>query len=227
MSEPGWAGWLAEHREQETASERAWRQARQAEQRDNRAAELEQAERAAALQERHELLQVAAVHAGLAGRSAADVFADAGRQGDEDALYSEAQRTIERIDRRRARRQQEMAERAQQMAEVTGLASRSATGDADLLSEAKQLHRQFVATTRAMQAEAATATPRQERRPFASRGAGQAIRSESCIHCISQGASDEESWLLHSDPELNVPVTPPGQAAQPVQAERHVPMIYR
>jgi hypothetical protein len=47
------------------------------------------------------------------------------------------------------------------------------------------------------------------RRPFASRGA--AARSEYCVHCTDAGVSDETSYLLHSDPELNVPVTAPDQ----------------
>jgi hypothetical protein len=53
-----------------------------------------------------------------------------------------------------------------------------------------------------------------ERRPFARRGA--AVRSEMCVHCTDQGVDDETSYLLHSDPELNVPVTPPPAQPAPV-----------
>ena len=60
------------------------------------------------------------------------------------------------------------------------------------------------------------------RRPFASRsrGAGQVVRSENCAWCMEQGASDREAFLLHSDPEFSVPVTPPGQDPQAAQAEQ-------
>jgi hypothetical protein len=59
-----------------------------------------------------------------------------------------------------------------------------------------------------------SARPRQQAsRPFASRGA-VIRRSEQCVWCVEQNVSDHESYLLHSDPEFNVPVTTPGQAAQ-------------
>jgi hypothetical protein len=35
-------------------------------------------------------------------------------------------------------------------------------------------------------------------------------RSESCVWCTQENLSDEQSYLLHSDPQWNVPVTPPG-----------------
>lgn len=231
MSEPGWAAFLGEHRADETPSERASRLARQAAQRDDREAELAEAERAAALQERHELQQVAAMHAGVAGRSAADVFADAGRLGDEDALYADAQKTIARIDRNRARRQQEMAERARQMAEVTSLASRSATitGGEDMLAGAKQAHAEYVRASRAAWSAATAGTPRREPRPFASRG-GELVRSElECVHCVQNNVSHEASVLLHSDPEFAVPVTTAEdlRAEQEQHAERRAPGRYR
>ena len=34
------------------------------------------------------------------------------------------------------------------------------------------------------------------------------------MHCTDQGVSDQDSYLLHSDPELNVPVTLPGTQAE-------------
>jgi hypothetical protein len=42
-------------------------------------------------------------------------------------------------------------------------------------------------------------------------------RSEQCLWCIEQNVSDEEAVLLHHDPELAVPVTPPGQQPEPAQ----------
>lgn len=226
----GWAAFIAENAEQESPAERAVRLARLADQRDDREAERAEGERAAAVAERHELMQLAALQAGVAGRSAGDVFADAGRQGDEDAAYGEALKTIERIDKRRAQRQRDMADQAQRMAEVTGLAARSATtvtGGSDLLAEAKQLHRAFVETTRAKMRDAAAGAPRQERHPFVSRSrGGVAVRSEHCQWCIDANATDEEAFLLHSDPQRPLPVTPPGQSEQAAKAERRTPMIY-
>jgi hypothetical protein len=46
-----------------------------------------------------------------------------------------------------------------------------------------------------------------------SRGA-EVARSEFCVYCTEAGVDDETSYLLHSDPELNCPVTSPEQAAQ-------------
>lgn len=212
MSDQGWAGFLGNHRGEETPVERSSRLARQAAEQQDRRELADEAERTAALQERHELMELAALQAGMAGRTAGDVFADAMRLGDEDAEYSEAQRTIARIDKRRANRQRDMADQAQRMAEVTGLATRSAptiTGGEDLLAPAKAVHREFVQATRAAQTAAAAGAPR-ARRPKGevsrSRG-GEAIRSENCILCLEQGASDEEAFLLHNDPVTGIPVT--------------------
>jgi hypothetical protein len=59
-----------------------------------------------------------------------------------------------------------------------------------------------------------------ERRPFGSASRGVVARSEQCVHCTEQGVSDEMSYLLHSDPELNVPVTPPVTQAAQAEADR-------
>jgi hypothetical protein len=74
----------------------------------------------------------------------------------------------------------------------------------------------FAQATRAMLA--GTLAPRAPRPKGVSRG-GVAVRSESCVHCIDQGVDDETSYLLHSDPEFNVPVTSPEQAARADRAE--------
>ena len=86
------------------------------------------------------------------------------------------------------------------------------TRDLDPVEQAsRHAHDVFAETTRAMMAGERPVPS--ERRPFVSRG-DAAVRSESCIHCVDQGVDDETSYLLHSDPELNVPVTPPGAQAQ-------------
>jgi hypothetical protein len=66
---------------------------------------------------------------------------------------------------------------------------------------------------------------RPQARPRFARG-GAAVRSESCIHCIDQGVDDETSYLLHSDPELSVPVTAPGAQAAQAQANRLMALGY-
>lgn len=89
---------------------------------------------------------------------------------------------------------------------------------ADLLGPAKQALAEQRAEERVerMLAEVRARPARPAGRPKAevsrSRGA-EVHRSEYCIHCIDQGVTDEESYLLHSDPELNVPVVPPDRAA--------------
>jgi hypothetical protein len=64
-----------------------------------------------------------------------------------------------------------------------------------------------------MLAERSARPRRQAPRPFAS-VSRTTVRSEQCVWCVEQNVSDHDSYLLHSDPEFNVPVTTPGQAAQ-------------
>jgi hypothetical protein len=231
MSE-GWAAFIADHHGEETGAERAVRLAREAEHRDDRQAERTEAERRAAADERRELMEVAALRSGIAARSVADVFADAGRLGDEDAEYNEALRTIERIDRRRTARQRDQLARAERMAEVGQLASRSATitGGPDLLAPAREAHRQFVAATRSKMAQAVGA-PR-SRVPFGS--AGDARRSEpvTCPMCLKYGATAAQSFLIHQDPSPEpVPAVPSEDEREWLDsrqgAERRTPMIYQ
>jgi hypothetical protein len=219
MSETGWAAFLGNHIAEESPLERSSRLARQAAEQQDRAELADEAERTAAVQERHELMELAALQAGMAGRSAEDVFRDAGRLGDEDAEYSEAQRTIARIDKRRETRRQQMADQAQRMTEITGLASRSATvtGGPDLLAEAKQAHREFAAATRAKLSAAVTGTPRQ---PRPKEHGGRAVRSElECWYCVENNVDHDTSTLLHLDPRLRVPITTLEQAIAAEQAE--------
>jgi hypothetical protein len=194
----GWAAWLSDHHEDESAAARSVRLARQAESRDDRRAERTESERLAALAERREVLEVAALQAGMVARTTNDIFTDAMRLGDEDAKYNEALEVIRRIDRKREARQREQAARAQLMTEVGQLASRSAP---DLLAPAKAMlagHREYVTASRSKMREAAAGTPRQPR-PFA--GPGNAARSEvTCEMCKKYGATAEQSFLIHSDP---------------------------
>jgi hypothetical protein len=94
-------------------------------------------------------------------------------------------------------------------------ARRSSTPD--LLAPAKQaLAEQRVERMLAERSNRATRQVR-SRRPFV----GGVSRSESCQWCIDQDVSDHDSYLLHSDPEFDVPVTTPEQAQQQAEhAER-------
>jgi hypothetical protein len=110
---------------------------------------------------------------------------------------------------------------AQRLAAVNDSVSRSVTvtGGPDLLAPAKAAHAEYVAASRAAWSAATSGTPR-ERRPFARRGAGHAVRSEHCTWCTEFSLTDQESYLLHSDPELAVPVTPPGTVPEAEQARQ-------
>ena len=73
---------------------------------------------------------------------------------------------------------------------------------------------------------AAAPASRPERRPFVSRGR-DAVRSEDlCVWCNGEDLDPERRFLLHHDPELNVPVTTAEQLKQlehAEQAARHDP----
>jgi hypothetical protein len=70
-------------------------------------------------------------------------------------------------------------------------------------------------------------------REIARGGGAAAHRSHFCQNCIDNNVSDEESYLLHSDPEFAVPLAPPEQPRQETEADRRaragrrVPMISR
>jgi hypothetical protein len=114
-----------------------------------------------------------------------------------------------------------------QIGEASELIAPAAQRDADPYEAAsRHAHDVFVEVTRARMAEleAGRPAPRPERRPFAGRGS-VAVRSEYCVHCTANNVSDEQSYLLHSDPEFNVPVTTAEQLEreQAEQAARHDP----
>jgi hypothetical protein len=124
---------------------------------------------------------------------------------------AELQAKLEKAIRKRDSARQNAEFCATRMQAATDCATRSATvtGGPDLLAPAKQAHREYVQASRAAWKQAQTGVAP---RPFARRGV--AARSEYCVHCAEQGVDDQTSYLLHSDPELNVPVTPPGMQAE-------------
>lgn len=97
--------------------------------------------------------------------------------------------------------------------------------DADPFEAAsRRAHQAFIEATRARMAAAESGypAPRAGRRPFGYASRGDVARSESCVHCTEAGLSDEVSYLLHSDPELAVPVTTAADlagAAEPTDAD--------
>ena len=95
--------------------------------------------------------------------------------------------------------------------EVRTAVARRSSVEGDLLAPAKQaLAEERV--ERMLAAAAARPAGRPKAEVSRSRGA-VAHRSEHCVWCTEQNVSDEDSYLLHSDPELAVPVTTPEQAA--------------
>lgn len=225
MSE-GWAEVVAEHHVEESAVQRSARLARQAAEREDREAAQAEIDRAAAIEDERDRRLFQYQQLGIGGRSVDDLAADATRAAEEDDAYTNALATIEKIDRRRASRAQAQRFQAEQMEAV----SRSAVPADPLAAAQRRAHEAFRATTRARMNEAVTGQPVSRPKDVV-RSRGAAVRSESCVHCIDQGVSDETSYLLHSDPELNVPVTAPGQlpGAEPTHRSGtgHGPMIYR
>jgi hypothetical protein len=93
-----------------------------------------------------------------------------------------------------------------------------------LEAAASRAHAAFAEVTRARIAELGTTrlASRPAPRPkeaSRSRG-GVAVRSEHCVYCTQEGLDDSTSYLIHSDPDYNLPVTTPEQAALAAQYEQ-------
>jgi hypothetical protein len=97
----------------------------------------------------------------------------------------------------------------------TAVARRSSQPD-DLLAPAKQA----LAEARVERMLAAVQARPAGRPKEVSRSRGVAVRSEHCHWCTEQGATDEQAFLIHNDPEHPLPVTSPEQWAQMQQAEQ-------
>ena len=135
-----------------------------------------------------------------------------------------------------AGREQQLERRAEglrrQMADASAMISPPQARQPDPLeASSRNAQRLLAEVTRARMTGAADGTPRRERRPFDGAG-NDAVRSESCTWCTEFGVTDEQSFLVHSDPEHPLPVTAPGtvpraeqvrqvRAEQAAQAERH------
>jgi hypothetical protein len=213
MSE-GWAAFIGEQAVEETPAQKMSRQARQTSERQDRGAAAAEAERAVQLEENRDQRLLAFHQLGIAGRSQADIFSEAGRLGDEDSEYEAARAVMEKIDRRRASRAEVRRYEAEQLA----MASRAASSDDPYEAATRRAHRAFAEHTRALVAEVAAGTPRREPRPKG-RG-GNVVRSElECWWCVSNNVSHEESTLLHLDPQSRVPITTIDQAIAEERAE--------
>jgi hypothetical protein len=172
---------------------------------------------AAALAERNEQLALANAMAGnpLAELSRAQSATAAARDvvRDLEARLSEAREVLSRAEGN-------MAAWSGQVEELQANVARRSSAEIDVLAPAKAAHMEFVSATRAAIAAMEAGKPRQvTRHPFVSRG--NAVRSECCTWCTKFEVPDEHSFLLHSDPEKRVPVTPPGTVPQAEQ-ERQV-----
>ena len=101
--------------------------------------------------------------------------------------------TAERLERRCQSLQR-------QIADATAIISPQRQPDLDPVEAAsRRAHETFRQVTRQRMAEAEAGRPYRARRPFG--GRGLAVRSEvTCAECIQAGATDEESFLIHSDP---------------------------
>jgi hypothetical protein len=165
----GWAGWLAERHVEETPAQQMSRQGWQGLARQDRAEAAADAERAAEAGEARDARLMAFRAAGVVAHSPGDVFTRGAALGDEDAAYQDAKATMEKIERRRERRD---AVARDEMAAL----SRSAPPGDSLEEASRRAHRAFREHTRAMMAEA-TVAPRSEPRPF-SPSAGAAADAE-------------------------------------------------
>jgi hypothetical protein len=121
--------------------------------------------------------------------------------------YDDRCRDLEaRLEKERARRDRASsniefwAHRAEQARE---LVTRSAPADpvAAAMRHARETHREFARNTRAALSDAATG---KQRRPF-----GDVSRGEHfCAECVKQGATADESFLIHADPDSALTVDP-------------------
>jgi hypothetical protein len=101
-----------------------------------------------------------------------------------------------------------------QLADATAvIAPRQEPAD-PVAAASRRAHDAFVEATRAKMAAAEAGRPAP--RPFGSisRGGAAAVRSEHCVFCTAEGLDDETAFLLHSDPELDCPATPPEHVTQ-------------
>jgi hypothetical protein len=172
-TQPSTAAWLDAQRAQRVAESPAQLLARQAELEKQRE-ETAKIEAELTAQDTADKRALAFRAAGLtAGRTVSESLAEAARVGDEDQEYDNARATIERIEKRRARR----AEVARDQMERLAIARSAAPSETDLLGPAKATlreHAEFVARSRA--AWAAASAPREPRPP--SGGPGSVVRSE-------------------------------------------------
>jgi len=196
MAEVGWtaAEYLAAHHYDETPLEQSARLARQAEDRQAKADARAAVERAARMDDEREARLFRYSQLGIGGRSMADMAEQAARAADEDDRYQEALKTIQRVERRRARDAEVMRSQGEQLAAI----ARSQTPSDPLEAASARARRALESVVRGddvlRRARAAQAS-----RPFG--GGGSVVRSDvtTCKDCIAVGATAEQSFLIHSD----------------------------
>jgi hypothetical protein len=187
----------------------AWRQAEA----DDRAAKVAEARQAAGREEARDQQMVAYR---LAGVQPGAAIARAQAIMDLETEIATRQAEIDKLTRRRER----LVAEGQDQAEAVSRAATMVHGPVSASGVEG-------AVQRARQALAEEASWRKAERAVARRSVsrpkgpgGVAVRSEYCVHCTAEGVDDETSYLLHSDPDLNVPVTLPADVPDEVVTER-------
>ena len=203
--------WLGEHTAGDLSPlERAGALAGMRDAKEELDTERDQADRITAAAERREALEFANHQAGdpLGQMSLAR-----SRFAEYDDLCRDLADQLRRAEVKRDRARDNLEFFAARAQETRELVSRSAPADpvSATLARAREVHREFARNTRSALSDAALG-----RRP---KGGGYAVRSDqpvTCPDCIAAGATPDESFLLHNDPDP-VPV-PDGAEAERLMA---------
>lgn len=120
-----------------------------------------------------------------------DLAADASRAADEDDRYQEALKTIERVERRRARRQEAAQFEAEQLSALAQRSATTVTGGQDLLAGAKRALAGRQAIRAREIAHSAPRTSYRSGRPFGGRPAapGPVETSRAELMALGYGES--------------------------------------
>ena len=162
----------------------------QAEQADRRAA-ADEAEEAARAEDEAEARRFRYRTVGI---EPGHVLAVALRGVAEDEEYEAARAVMARIERRRESRRRVAEYQGAQLA-AASRASREPEG---------------IEAANRLAARLAAPAARGRRRPFAVRGQAD----HQCVYCDRENLDPDTSFLLHNDPQLNVPITTAEQATQ-------------
>jgi hypothetical protein len=212
--ETGWIGQFVD--DDLTPLQRSMALAGMREAKDDADARREQAEKTAALQNRREALEFANYQA---GDPLGQLSLARSRFSEYDDRCRDLADQLRRAETKRDNAQRNMAFWANRLEPVTQAAQRTDVRDPVELAT-RRAHEEFNRVTRARRTEAVVS-----RSASLPKDGGGVVRSEpvSCPHCDAIGASAEESFLLHNDPESRLAADP---APVPDDAERVAPARY-